>query len=129
MLYKAFLILMSQLVGRRKAHVIIDEESIFFELGNKENHFTFYTKVYSGDGYLPQAIRSCVSSSGVLRWQESGAYLKLDPLTHSVYLFQEAQMEMGKYLPFKHFLSDFCTVSQEWREMFREFAEHDSARS
>lgn len=118
---------MSQLSGKRKARVVIQDEFIFFEPSPKENHFTIYTKVYSGEGYLPQAIRSCVSSSGVLRWQESGAYLKLDPLTHSVYLFQEVQMEMGKYIPFKHFLGDFCKVSAEWRDIFKEFAEKDTA--
>lgn len=125
MFYKPFLLVMSQLASKRKARVVIHDETIFFEASEKPNHFTLYTKVYSGDGYLPKTIRSCVSSSGLLRWQKSGAYLKLDPLTYSVYLFQEAQMEEGKYIPFKHLLSDFSSVAAEWREILRDFAEKD----
>jgi len=125
MSYDAFLLVMSQLAGKRKARVVIQGVVIFFEVSPRKNHFTLYTKVYSGDGYLPKNVRSCVSSSGVLRWQHSGAYLKLDPLTHCVYLFQEIKMEEGKYIPFKHHLSDFSMVAAEWREIFQDFAEQD----
>jgi hypothetical protein len=124
MSYGAFLLVMSQLIGNRKARVVIQGNVIFFEK-SKKNHWTLYTKVYSGDGYLPSSVRSCVSSNGVLRWQRSGAYLKLDPISHSVYLFEEIEIEEGKYIPFKHRLSDFSTVAAEWREILREFAESD----
>ncbi len=116
---------MSQLASKRKARVIIHGETVFFTATEKPNHFTLYTKVYSGEGYLPKEIRSCVSSSGLLRWEQTGAYLKLDPLTYSVYLFQEAQMEEGKYIPFKNLLSDFSSVATEWREILCDFAEKE----
>jgi hypothetical protein len=127
MFYKPFLLVMAQLASKRKARVIIQDETIFFEASEKPHHFTVYTKVYSGEGYLPKTIRSCVSSSGLLRWQQTGAYLKLDPLTYSVYLFQEVQMEEGKYIPFKYILSDFSSVAAEWREILQDFAEKDCA--
>lgn len=125
MSYKAFLTVMSQLAGNRKARFVFQEEVIFFEATERKNHFVLFTKVYSGDGFLPSSVRSCVSSSGVLKWQHSGAYLKLDPITHSVYVFQEIEMEEGKYIPFKHHLSDFCKVAGEWREILQDFAERD----
>jgi hypothetical protein len=124
MSYDAFLLVMSQLAGNRKARVVIQGNIIFFEKF-KKNYWTFYTKVYSGDGYLPNSVRSCVSSSGMLRWQHDGAYLKLDPHSHSVYLFEEIEMEQGKYIPFKHHLSDFSIVAAEWKEILQEFAERD----
>ncbi len=125
MSYDAFLLVMSQLAGKRKARVVLKGEVIFFETSPKKNHWVLYTKVFSGDGYLPKDVRSCVSSSGVLRWQHSGAYLKLDPLTHSVFLFQEIEMEKDKYIPFKHHLSDFSMVAAEWREILQDFAKRD----
>ena len=125
MLHQSFLLVMSQLASKRKARVTIQNEEIFFQATEKKNHYVLYTKVYSGDGYLPSQIRSMVSSSGVLRWQQSGAYLKLDPLTYSVFLFQEVQMEEGKYIPFKRLMNDFCEVSAEWREILKSFAEKD----
>jgi hypothetical protein len=125
MSYDAFLLVMSQLAGKRKARIVIQGEVIFFEASQRKNHYILYTKVYSGDGYLPKNVRSCVSSSGLLQWQHSGAYLKLDPLTHSVYLFEEVQMEAGKYIPFKHHLNDFSTVAAEWREILQDFAQRD----
>jgi hypothetical protein len=124
MSYNAFLLVMSQLAGNRKARVVIQGNIIFFEK-TKKNHWILYTKVYSGDGYLPNSVRSCVSSGGVLRWQHSGAYLKLDPPSHSVYLFEEIEIEEGKYIPFKHHLGDFSTVAAEWKEILQEFAERD----
>jgi hypothetical protein len=127
MSYDAFLLVMSQLAGKRKARVVIKGEVIFFETSPKKNHWVLYTKVFSGDGYLPKNVRSCVSSSGVLRWQHSGAYLKLDPLTHSVFLFQEIEMEKDKYIPFKHHLSDFSMVAAEWREILQDFARRDDS--
>lgn len=127
MSYHAFLIVMTQLASKRKTRVVVEGEVIFFETSSKEDHYTLYTKVFFGDGYLPKNVRSCVSSSGVLRWQQNGAYLKLDPLTHSVYLFQNVEMQSGKYIPFKHHLSDFAIVAAEWREILRDFAEKDYA--
>jgi hypothetical protein len=125
MSYDAFLLVMSQLAGNRKARVVIQGNVIFFETSKKKNHLTLYTKVYAGDGYLPKSVCSCVSSNGMLRWQHNGAYLKLDPLFHSVYLFKEIEIEEGKYIPFKHHLSDFSTVVAEWKEILQEFAEKD----
>lgn len=124
MSYDAFLLVRSQLAGNRKARVIIQDNIIFFEK-TKKDHWTLYTKVYSVDGYLPNSVRSCVSSAGVLRWQHSGAYLKLDPHSHSVYLFEEIKIEEGKYIPFKRHLSDFSTVAAEWKEILQSFAERD----
>ncbi len=125
MSYNAFLGVMSQLAGKRKARIVIDGEVIFFEASERKNHLTLYTKVYSGDGYLPNNVRSCVSSSGLFRWQQSGAYLKLDPFTYSVYLFQEVQMEEGKYIPFRHHFSDFLLVARQWREILLDFEQKD----
>lgn len=125
MSYDAFLLVMSQLAGNRKARVVIDENVIFFEAFQKKNRLKIYTKVFNGDGYLPKSVRSCVSSSGILQWQNRGAYLKLDSLTDSVLLVQEVEMEEGKYIPFKHHLSDFSTVAQEWKEILQDFASKD----
>jgi hypothetical protein len=125
MSYSAFLLVMSQLAGKRKARIVVQGGVIFFEISPKKNHYTLYTKVYFGDGYLPPSVSSCVSSRGTLRWQSRGAYLKLDSLTHSVYLFQEVEMQEGKYIPFKHYLSDFSLVAAEWREILQSFAERD----
>jgi|SRR5690348_4627771 len=124
MSYNAFLVVMSQLAGNRKARIVIQENIIFFEK-TKKNHWTLCTKVYSGEDSLPNSVRSCVSNGGVLRWQHRGAYLKLDPHSPSVYLLEEIEIEEGKYIPFKHHLSDFSAVAAEWKEILQEFAERD----
>ena len=125
MSYDAFLVIMSQLAGNRKARVVINGDVIFFEAGEKKNHWTLYTKVFVGEGFLPKSVRSCISSNGVLRWQNSGAYLKLDVPSHCVYLIQEVEMEEGKYIPFKHYLTDFSVVAEEWKEILQDIAEGD----
>lgn len=124
MSYSAFLLVMSQLADNRKARVVIQGNLFFFERMRK-NHWNLSTKVYSGDDYLPNSVRTCVSSAGVFRWQPSGAYLKLDHHSHSVYLFEEIEIKEGKYLPFKRHLSDFSAVAAEWKEILQDVAERD----
>lgn len=125
MAYDVFLLVMSQLAGRRKARVVIQGEVVFFEVSDKKNRLIFSTKIFSGDGDLPPSVRSCVFSNGVLRWQQNGAFLKLDPNIHCVSLVQEVEMEKNKYLPFRRHLEDFCGIASEWREILRGFAEQD----
>ena len=116
---------MSQLSSNRKAKIVVQGNIIFIKPSKKKNQWTLYTKVYSGDGFCPKSVRSCVSSSGILRWQNNGAYLKFDPMTHSVFLIEEVEMEKGKYIPFKYHISDFLIVAAEWKEILHEFAEKE----
>ena len=125
MSYDAFLLVLSQLAGSRKARVVIQDNVIFFEKSTRENLWTIYTKVYGGEGFLSPSVRECVSSSGYLRWQQGGAYLKLEPQEHAVYLFQEIDMQEGKYIPFKYHLSDFSIVANEWKEILQGQADKD----
>ena len=124
MSYNVFLLVMSQLATNRKARIVFEDKMFFFEK-TSEKRWIFSMKVFAGEGYLPGSVYSCVSSSGMLRWQKSGAYLKLDPISHSVYLFEEIDIEEGKFIPFKHHLSDFSTVAAEWTEILQELAERD----
>lgn len=127
MSYEAFLLVMSQLAGNKKARVVVRENVIFFEKSDKEHQLILYTKVYFGEDDLPHSVRSCLSSNGVLRWQHNGAYLKLDPPSNSVYLLEEVQMEDGKYIPFRHHLNNFSAIADEWKEILQEMAERDSS--
>lgn len=126
-MYQAFLLVMSQLAGNKKARVVVRDNVIFFEKSDREDRLTLYTKVYSGDDDLPNSMLACVSSSGVLRWQHNGAYLKLDPSSQSVYLFEEIPMEDGKYIPFRHHLNHFSAVADEWKEILQQMGERDSS--
>ncbi len=128
MSYDAFLLVMSQLAGKKKARVVIQGQVIFFEPGHKKNHWILSTQIFCGEGYLPSSVRSCVSSGGMLRWQQSGAYLKLDPKNHCVHLFEEIQMEENRYIPFKSYLNEFLSIATEWKDILHELADRDTAR-
>jgi hypothetical protein len=120
MSYDAFLLVMSQLAGKRKARVVIQSRVIFFEMSQKKNRCILYTKVYSGEGALPKSVRSCFVSSQLLRFQSRGTYLKLDPSAGCIYLFREVEMQMGKYIPFRDHLEDFSLAASEWKETFQD---------
>ncbi len=126
MFYSAFLLVMSQLAGNKKARVVVQDNVIFFEKSNRADHLTLFTKVYSCEDYLPNSVRSCVPSIGALRWQGNGAYLKFDSLSHSVYLFEEIRIQSGKYIPFRNHLSHFSDLANEWKEILQEIAERES---
>lgn len=126
MSYQAFLVVMSQLAGNQKARAVIDGNVVFFESSfQKKNRMKIYTKVFDGDGYLPKSVRSCLSSSGTLRWHHGGACLKLDPKAHCVWLIEEFEMTEGKYIPFRNALGDFSLAVEEWKQTLQEIAAKD----
>ncbi len=124
MSYDAFLAILTQLAGKKKARVVVQGSVLFIETKSKRDQWTISTKVFDGEGYIPKSVRDCVSSSGVLRWQERGAYLQLDSFTNSVYLVHEIE-NSKKYVPFRYFVHDFVEVANEWREILDDFSERD----
>jgi hypothetical protein len=128
MLYKDFLYIKSQLVNKKTAQIVIDDQAISFVASSKKrNRLKITTTVFSGDGSLPKSVRSCVSSSGKLRWQQGGAHIQLDPETQSVLLIEEVEIEENKYLPFKEALNDFTLAAKEWQEILQNIAEQNSS--
>lgn len=126
MLHTAFLMAMSQLAVHKKARISLEDKEIFIEAGAKDNRWKLCTKIFNGNGFLPERIRDCISASGVLKWQKEGAFLKLDPETHSVYLVQELELAF-KYIFFKQIVTDFIKVAEEWRQILKGIPENDKA--
>lgn len=124
MCYDAFLAVISQLSGQKKARVVIQGSVIFIETTSKKKNWSLSTRVFSADGYLPRNVKDCLSASGLMRWQERGAYLHLDPIEKAVYLVHEVHSS-PKYVPFKYMMNDFVSVANEWREILEDFAEKD----
>lgn len=124
MSYDSFLDVMSQLTEKRKARCVVQGSVIFIESKPSHKKWSLATRVFYGGGYLPQAVKECVSSSGVLRWQERGARLQVDSDASNVYLVQEIKEE-AKYIPFRYLMRDFADVANEWREILEDFSERD----
>ncbi len=116
---------MSQLAGKKKARIVIDNHLIFIDALKKKNRWSLFTKVFDSDGYLPPSVQDCLSSAEFMRWQHGGAYLKVDALTQSIYLMNEIEMERGKYIPFRRHITNFVTAADEWKETLEMFAEND----
>ncbi len=126
MSYKAFLFILSQLAGKKKTRIVVEENVIFVDTSETKEQWTLSTKVYQGEGYIPPSVRACVSSRGTLQWQKGGAYLELDPESHSISLIEQFHVPQGKYIPFRVQFHDFLSVAAEWREIFDEQSENDS---
>ncbi|MBS0620340.1 MAG: hypothetical protein JSS61_02650 [Verrucomicrobia bacterium] len=125
MSYDAFLLVMGQLTGSRKARVLIDERYLIFETNLKRDRWTISTTVFSGEAEIPPAVLSCISSRGTFRWEDSGCTLKMDPDTHSIQLLLDVPFQMGKYLPFRSHVTQFLSIANQWRSMFEEIAEFE----
>jgi hypothetical protein len=124
MSYDAFLQVMSQLSGQKRARCVLDDQIIFIDRLSQKNRWSISTKVFDGDGYLPPSVRDCVSSSGVLRWQEKGASLRLDSFSKNVFLVHEIDAT-SRYIPFRYHLRDFAELAREWRTLFDDLASKD----
>ena len=75
--------------------------------------------------YILLCSRLCLQQ-GTLQWQKGGAYLELDPESHSISLIEQFHVPQGKYIPFRVQFHDFLSVAAEWREIFDEQSENDS---
>ena len=126
MSYDSYLLVMSQMFSRKKAQVIVQGSVIFIE-SDRKSHWNLSTKILGIESKkIPGRLKECVSHTGLLRWQERGAYLKLDSDTNSIYLLQEI-VSSKKYLPFKYLIGDFASVANEWKEILEEFAGRDDS--
>ena len=89
---------------------------IFIEKSCHTGHWSISTKILGTQlKHLSSSLGSYLSR-GSFRWQENGAYLKMDRETQSVYLVQEV-ISSKKYIPFKHVIQDFASVAEEWKEI------------
>ncbi|MES2345841.1 MAG: hypothetical protein V4494_07900 [Chlamydiota bacterium] len=123
-MYDSFLAVITQLAGQKKARVVVQGSVIFIETNPKKDCWSVSTRIFSGNGFIPPNVRECISSNGLMKWQERGAYLHMDPLDQSIYLVHEIH-SAPKYVPFKYLMNDFVAVANEWREILEDFAERD----
>lgn len=119
MSYKSYLLVLSQLSSRKKAECVIQGSVIFVELADKKQKWHLSTKLLdASEEPIPSFLKRSISRQGILRWQERGAFLRLDPETSNVYLIQEIE-SLNKYVPFKHVMSDFANVATEWKDVLQ----------
>ncbi len=124
MSYDAFLQVMSQLSGARRARCVVKNQIIFIDNVSEKNRWALTAKVFDGEGYLPPSVRDCLSSSGRLRWQEKSAYLRLDDISKTIFLVHEID-STRRYIPFRFYLRDFAELAEEWHLMFDDLAASD----
>ncbi len=115
--YNAFLVFLNQISSQRKARVVIQGSIIFIEKSCHTDRWSISTKILGASIKEKRGSLGSYLSRGSLRWQETGAYLKMDKETQSVYLVQEI-ISSKKYIPFKHVMQDFASVAIEWKEIF-----------
>jgi hypothetical protein len=124
MSYDAFLTVINQLAGKKRARCVIQGSVIFVESQPKSKRWMLTTEVFNARSYLPRSVRDCLSSLDSLKWQSRGANLLFDSSSGTIQLVQDI-LETGKYIPFRFMMSDFAEVASEWREILEEFAAKD----
>lgn len=115
--YNSFLLFLSQIAGQKKAKVVVQGSVIFVETNAKNNQWSLSTKILHSESRKSKNSINNSLTSGFLKWQERGAYLRLDKETQALYLIQEVTSSK-KYLPFKYLIQDFAAVASEWKEIF-----------
>ncbi|MBY0529981.1 MAG: type III secretion system chaperone [Rhabdochlamydiaceae bacterium] len=123
MSYQGFLIAMSQLACKPKASFIVQGQRIILEEAEGENRWNFSTVVFRAEHKIPEALLSSLSPMGKLRLQTQGPYLKIDEEDQSVHLIYPVEMQKGKFLPFRAYLSTFLKSADEWKQTLCDFEE------
>lgn len=127
MSYNTYLLVLSQLSSRKKAECVVQGSVIFVESKEVGKDWNLSTKIFDADtAKIPSFLQQSLTSRGLLRWQERGAFLKLDPETNSVYLVQQIQSSR-KYVPFKYLMNDFAGVAREWKDILDEVSHRDDS--
>jgi len=127
MSYNTYLLVLSQLTSRKKAECVVQGSVIFVESKQSGKDWNLSTKIFDADtAKIPSFLQQSLNSRGLLRWQERGAYLKLDLETNSVYLVQEI-LSSKKYVPFKYLMNDFAGVAKQWKDILGEVSSIDDS--
>ncbi len=116
MSYKEFLKFIAQFASHRKAEIEVNGNLIAIEMRGKKNCWRLSSPVFISEGYLPD----CLSYSGVLRWQERGAFLEVNRETESVFLVQDIT-SFATYTHFKPLFTDFSQIVTEWKEILDDY--------
>jgi hypothetical protein len=117
MSYKSYVLFLSQISSKPKAQIHFQDFPITIQKGTEKNRWIISTSVFVGEERLPSHVQDCVSSSGSLKWQTNGAYLKTDRETCTVSLVQEVTCTLT-YIPYTQLLTDFSDLAAEWKEIF-----------
>lgn len=115
--YKLFLHTLSQLNNNGRATIVFEDNTIYVN-SMKSNKWRLSTLLYEGRYDTPSEVHCCMSSTGILRWQQRGAYLQRDASSDCISLIEEIDIQSNKYLSFKNHIVDFIQVSKEWKEIF-----------
>jgi hypothetical protein len=121
-MYSTFLLILSQLTGQKRARVVVQDKVVFVDVSTSKGKecWTLSTQVYQGEGEIPSSVHSYVSGTDLLRWQQKGAHLKIEPRSNSVLLVEEIQMPGQKYIFFRAHFEKFLQSVAEWKEIFVE---------
>ncbi|NDD58650.1 MAG: hypothetical protein EBZ47_05260 [Chlamydiae bacterium] len=114
MSYHAYLLLQNTVQNKEKVGFWVDGINIFFEKVGL-NSWQLSMKILDPSSQkIPSYIRQVFSISGIFKWQEKGAYLKIDPLSQEIYLYQQVESST-RYKSFRYLIHDFLAKAQDWR--------------
>jgi hypothetical protein len=115
--YNIYLFLLHQLSFKKKAQCVVQGNVIFIEAKPKTKYWEISTKLVDGQlQKIPSFLKDSLTSRGILKWQERGAYLRLDPVSNHLYLIQDVKAS-NKYIPLKYLINDFAKVATEWKNL------------
>jgi hypothetical protein len=117
--YNAFLLFLNQIENQKKAKVVFQGSIIFIETSSQAEHWSLSTKILGSSNKKLGRSLGLYTGAQSWKWQEKGAYLKVDSETDSLYLVQEIS-SFKRYLPFKYLIEDFAGIALEWKEIFQE---------
>jgi hypothetical protein len=115
--YNIYLFLLHQLSFKKKAQCVVQGNVIFIEAKPKTKYWEISTKLVDGQlQKIPSFLKDSLTSRGILKWQERGAYLRLDPFSNHLHLIQDVRAS-NQYIPLKHLINDFVKVVMEWKNL------------
>lgn len=113
--YQSFLFVLNQLRAGRPAHFEWEGLVITFEkIDGNPRGWRFSTILFQAEDRIPPHVQSCVFSSGILRWQTHGAFLKCNPKLNAILLVQELD-HAHSFIAFRRTMQDFAALAKEWK--------------
>ena len=120
--YQSLLFISRQLQAGRPTHLEWEDLLLSFEsIEGNPRRWRISIMLFQGENRIPPQIQSCVFSSGILRWQTQGPYLKCDAKTHSIYLVQEWE-NSSSFIAFRKNMKEFLSTAKEWKEILSSFS-------
>jgi len=117
--------LFSELVKYDYTQIKLSGEIVSVRIFDNGGKILLSTTVYTGNRFIPNSVRQCVSQRLQIGEGSIRTFLKIDEKEFKIWLHFLGVTSVLDCVKFKNLLEEFNWIAEEWREILEEHGKRD----